>query len=354
MTGHEQLRLLADALVADRTVPSLAICVGSAGGVHTEIYAGMDEGRTVDGETVYALASLTKPLVATATLVAVEEGIVELDRPLADEIPGVAPAVTLRGCLAHLAGLPESLSPTALGVEPTAAWPVIAAALPSIAPVAPAGARRIYSNVGYALAAACVERASDMPFADYLTQAVLAPIDPDGLLLPLGARDAATVREPGLWEGGIRLFNDPWFRTTVLPWSGGFATAPAYGAFLCRLLESASGGARALLAPETTMELWQNQGGSVPGGVESFMTWPRADWGLGFDLRGEKERHWTGTALSPRAATHFGASGTLCIIEPDLDLAAVVLAPRGTYSGWMLRPGAWPDIVAALIDTPNG
>jgi hypothetical protein len=26
-----------------------------------------------------------------------------------------------------------------------------------------------------------------------------------------------------------------------------------------------------------------------------------------------------------------------------------VLANRGTYSGWMLRPGAWPDLVAALV-----
>jgi CubicO group peptidase (beta-lactamase class C family) len=79
------------------------------------------------------------------------------------------------------------------------------------------------------------------------------------------------------------------------------------------------------------------------------MTWPRADWGLGFELRDAKSPHWTGDALSASAATHFGASGTLCFVDPDRGVAAAVLANRGTYSGWMLRPGAWPAIVAALV-----
>ncbi len=92
-----------------------------------------------------------------------------------------------------------------------------------------------------------------------------------------------------------------------------------------------------------------NQGGSLPGGVESFMTWPVADWAVGLELRAAKERHWTGTALSARAATHFGASGTLCFVDPAHGIGAALLCNRGTYSGWMLTAGAWPDIVAAIV-----
>ena len=73
------------------------------------------------------------------------------------------------------------------------------------------------------------------------------------------------------------------------------------------------------------------------------------DWGLGFELRDGKDPHWTGSALSPTAATHFGASGTLAVIDPQRDLVAVVLANRGTYSRWMLEPGGWGDICAALV-----
>ena len=66
-------------------------------------------------------------------------------------------------------------------------------------------------------------------------------------------------------------------------------------------------------------------------------------------LRDRKERHWTGTALSEGAATHFGASGTLAFADHAHGVAAAVLANRGTYAGWMLEPGAWPDICAAIV-----
>ena len=40
----------------------------------------------------------------------------------------------------------------------------------------------------------------------------------------------------------------------------------------------------------------------LAGGIESFATWERADWGLGCDIRDAKEPHWTGTRASRRDA----------------------------------------------------
>ena len=356
MTDAARAVALVDGLVAGGAVPGASLCVTDASGVVLEHHAGTADadGRlAVDARTRFALASLTKPLVALAALVAVEEGVLDLDAPLAETLPGAAPRVTLRGCLAHYSGLPEALSGPALGLSPTPTWAEYGAAVVSAAPEARPGTRRIYSNPGYALAGRALEAASGLSVDAYLAEAVLAPLRLASTTLGLpasAAAETAWVREPGLWSRGVALFNSDWFRGQPLPQSGGYATAHDYAAFLrCVLRGGVADDGRAIVAPETCAELVTNQGGALEGGVRSFMTWPRADWGCGFELRDGKARHWTGDALSPAAATHFGASGTLCFLDPQAGLAAVLLANRGTYGGWMTAPEAWPGIVAAIV-----
>ena len=93
-------------------------------------------------------ASVTKLVTGLATLVAVEEGTVDLDEPAGPE------GSTLRHLLAHASGLAPEAGP----------------------PLAPPGRRRIYSNAGIELAAELVARHAGMPFADYLHHAVAAPL----------------------------------------------------------------------------------------------------------------------------------------------------------------------------------
>jgi CubicO group peptidase (beta-lactamase class C family) len=348
---------LVDDLVARGSVPGAALVVLDADGrVLVEHYAGAADregARPVGSRTRFALASLTKPLVALAVLVAVEEGLADLDAPLADHVPGAAPQLTLRSTLAHYSGLPEGVPTRTLGAGSTPTWEEARAAYARVAPERGVGERRVYSNPGYVLAGLTVQHAAGMPFERYLEEAVLGPLGMGATTLGLPEAlddEAAWVREPGLWAHGVPLFNGAEWRRQPSAASAGFATAPDYARFLALVL---AGGrlpdGRHLIAAETLAELTTNQGGALEGGVESFMTWPRADWGCGFELRDAKERHWTGEALSDRAATHFGASGTLAFADPGRGRAAVLLANRGTYSGWILEPGAWPDVCAAIV-----
>jgi CubicO group peptidase (beta-lactamase class C family) len=96
----------------------------------------------------YRIASLSKPLAAWAALVAMEEGLVTLDQPIGQ------PGCTLRHLLAHAGGYSFD-------------GPV---------PVAAPGTRRIYSNTGIELAAAAVAAAAEMPFTQYLAEAVFQPL----------------------------------------------------------------------------------------------------------------------------------------------------------------------------------
>jgi CubicO group peptidase (beta-lactamase class C family) len=109
-----------------------------------------------DTGRIVRLASVSKPVAALATMIAAEEGVVELDEPAGP------PGATVRHLLAHASGLPFE----------------------GDAPIAPPGRRRIYSNEGFRMLGEHVAAAAEMPFADYVRAAVVEPLglalDPSG------------------------------------------------------------------------------------------------------------------------------------------------------------------------------
>src|SRR5438270_645013 len=105
--------------------------------------AGDEVGVHGPRDAVLRWASVTKLLTGLATLVAVEEGTVDLEEPAGP------PGSTLRHVLAHASGLPPDEGPALMPPE----------------------RRRIYSNAGIEAAAALVESRAEMPFAEYLRAA---------------------------------------------------------------------------------------------------------------------------------------------------------------------------------------
>jgi CubicO group peptidase (beta-lactamase class C family) len=320
---------LARAWVDGGIVPGVAAAVVDGSGVLDETYAGLatPEGAPIGPQTLFALASLTKPLVAAACMCAVEEELLELDEEVRD-------GFTLRHLLSHCSGLPADAGDL------------------DVRPVDRPGTYRRYSNAGYALAARLVESAAEMPFREYLRRSVLDPLGMDASL-GLGHADAervAVVRQPGLWKLGQQFFNSEAFRAAALPESGGFATVRGYARYLTCLLAEGRATGGALLAPETVDEMLATQFGELPGGVEAVATWDACPWGLGLDVRGRRKPHWTGDALTATANTHFGSSGTLAWIDRERGVGLVVLASRGSYSGWWANPGGWADLSAAVLE----
>ena len=327
-------------LVADGAVGALQAAWIDASGTAATCAFG-----TADADVRFALASLSKPLVAIACLVAVEEGSLELERP-------VVGTATLADLLAHCSGLPfDDPAARRVQLEPDTGWPDVAEAYEAVSPELPARTRRTYSNVGYVRAARELEAATGMAWDAYVRAAVLDPLAMAATAFGSAADDPSVVevREAGLMGHGQQLFNGDRFRALGLPQSGAYGTASDYLRLVRLVLRDGVGedGTR-LLAPETCALLRTVHGGALPGGVGQFMEWDRCDWALGFEVRDAKVPHWTGPALSPAAFTHFGASGTLAFGDPASGAAAVILADRGTYSGWMLQAGAWPDICAAI------
>ncbi len=70
------------------------------------------------------------------------------------------------------------------------------------------------------------------------------------------------------------------------------------------------------------------------------------DWGLGFEIRGHKSPHWTGSANSPATFGHFGQSGTMLWIDPEARLGLVALADRD-FGEWAAQ--GWPALSDAVL-----
>lgn len=239
----------------------------------------------------FALASVTKPLAALATLVAVEEGALELSAP-ADE--ALVPGATLRHLLAHASGL---------GSE-------------RLLRSFPPAYRRVYSNVGIELAGRMVEAAVEMPFADYLTEAVAAPLGLSATTLPGSpARDG---------------------RSSV--------------ADLARVMQEILAPA-GLLHPTTLADATAVQYPGLRGVVPGFGHQDPCDWGLGFEIRGHKSPHWTGSRNSPSTFGHFGQAGTMFWIDPAVGIGVVALADR-PFGPWAAE--AWPALSDAVLGAVSG
>lgn len=242
-----------------------------------------------DRERVYRLASLAKPITAWATLIAVEEGLLHLEDPVGQ------PGCTLRHLLAHAGGYAFT------GPEPISA----------------PGRRRIYSNTGIEMAAAAVAAAADMPFAEYLSEAVLAPL---GMM-------STTLRGS--------------------PAHGVWSTVDDMCRFVDELIEPR------LLSHETadlaTHPVFPELAGIVPG----VGRYERCSWGLGIEVKGNKVPHWTGTTNSPLAFGHFGGAGTFVWVDLGVArhsaLACVALTDR-PFDEWAAQALVlWPQLSDAAV-----
>jgi CubicO group peptidase (beta-lactamase class C family) len=131
---------------------------------------GADE--PVRPESVFRIASITKPFVATLAMTLVQDGSLELDTPL----PGSAGSATLRQLLSHTGGLatewPEPLDGFGDGDE---ALGRLVLGEPERLTVGP-GKLFAYSNAGYWLAGAAIASAAGTTFEAAMEQRVLEPL----------------------------------------------------------------------------------------------------------------------------------------------------------------------------------
>lgn len=252
----------------------------AAAGV-TDARATLAHGGDVDRPQPWA--SVTKLITAYGILRLLEVGELDLDEPAGP------PGSTVRHLLAHASGL---------NIEGSAS-------------IAQPGRRRIYSNGAFQLLGDLIAKRNGSTVGDYLTDAVLRPLEMTG----------STLEPHQAHSGGRGPVRD-----------------------LLRF-------ARELLAPtlvaaetlgQATTVAFPGLDGVLPG----FGRQTNNDWGLGFEIRDTKQPHWTGTRNSPRTFGHFGQQGSFLWVDPTAGLACVALTGR-RFGDW--APAAWPPFSDAVL-----
>ena len=111
----------------------------------------------------------------------------------------------------------------------------------------------------------------------------------------------------------LEPYNSAFYRGLGLPVAGGMVLTAACALALVRAFAGVPSGylPAALLAEATS-----DQAGDVPGIMGGFREWPRAAWGLGVELKGEKTHGFPPRASSPASFGHSGHAGCLAWHEP--------------------------------------
>jgi CubicO group peptidase (beta-lactamase class C family) len=262
--------------IADWPVRSAAAAIVGPSGVLAEFG---DQGQE------FALASVTKLLVARAAHIAIEEGALDIHTAAGP------PRSTVRHLLAHASGL----------------------AMHSGDRLAEPGKRRIYSNYGFYVLAEAVQDKSGIEFGRYLHDAVFEPLSMADSRLDGGAEAAGY---------------------------GATSTVADLVRFASDLLRPMT------VAAETHTEATTVAFPGLDGVLPGFGVQRPNDWGLGFEIRDAKSPHWTGSTNSAGTFGHFGQSGTFLWVDRAADLALVVLTDRA-FDDW--ARSRWPELSDTVL-----
>jgi len=173
-------------LIEDKKIPSLSLAVVRDGQIVWEEAFGLSDldPKTVAGpETLYPIASVTKPLTAAALMILVERGLVDLDKPanayLANAklraFEGDAARATVRRLLHHTSGLPMYWRFYYAG-RSTPKPPLETILQRYGMLVDRPGENYNYSNLGYAVLESIIEQVSGKPYPEFVRDEVFKPL----------------------------------------------------------------------------------------------------------------------------------------------------------------------------------
>ncbi len=295
--------------------------------------------------TIFDLASLTKA-VATATMAMLlyERGQLDLDAPLAGLLPGFLghdprrAEVTLRMLLDHSSGLPAYLR---LFESAETRAHLLAAALAAPLEAEP-GTRPAYSDIGFLLLGEALARVADEPLDRFCRREIFGPLGMAETLFcpPADLRPGIPPSEDDrsfrrrVIQGEVNDEN-----ASVLGGVAGHAGLFASAGDLARFAHCLLSGGAPLLRSETVALFTRRSG--LPG----------SSWALGWDTPSPPSQ--SGRHLSPRSFGHLGYTGGSLWIDPERDLAVILLThrtwpDRGSQRIKQVRPRFHDAVVEAL------
>jgi CubicO group peptidase (beta-lactamase class C family) len=172
--------------------------------------------------SIYRIGSITKSFTALSILQLQEKGLLHIDSSIQNYLPefelagsnNQSSALPLRAIMSHTAGLPGDLMNGFFTEEPPAsAWTL--AQLKQIKPSYPVNYCHAYSNLGFELLGAVIQRTGELTYEDYLIENIFNPLHltstfvypEEGMRTPFSYNGKKEVLEPPIRDAAAGLIH---------------------------------------------------------------------------------------------------------------------------------------------------
>lgn len=334
---EEVSRLLAR-WAEEGTIPAAALCVACQGTVLLECGFGRftplleEEGHrlySTQADTIFLIASLTKPIVASAAALLVERGQLLLNDPVSAFLPELEGEdrrkMRVYHLLTHTSGLPDMLpenvalrqrhAPLSEFVKGSCTTPLL------FAP----GTNCRYQSMGIALLGEIVARISGMPLNEFLRREFFLPLGMNHSALGVEGLPRERIARVVLHEDEERNdwnWNSSYWRELGAPWGGMHSTVGDYAIFLQMLLNGGVYGGRQILGRMTVETMLSDHVALMPN-IPADVKLEQA-WGLGWRLNRPRGAFQFPELASTRTFGHAGATGTAAWADPETELLCVL------------------------------
>jgi CubicO group peptidase (beta-lactamase class C family) len=298
-------------------------------------------------DSVFLLASITKPVTACALMLLVERGKVLLNDPVSRYLPEFTgddrAKVRIRDLLSHTSGLPDMLpdnielrranAPLKEFVRRTFTTPLLY----------PPGTGFRYQSMGTLLAGEIVERVSGMRLRDFETKEIFEPLGMNRSTLGMGSIKILDTVEvwtsPNADPKDTARFgpNSAYWRDMGHPWGGMHSTTRDLAVLLQTFLNGGVYDGKRIFSRATVKAMTADQNLHL-----------QTPWGLGWALGRSIVWNFFGDLTSASTFGHAGATGTVAWADPETQLICVILTDRLLDEGRLLRMIS--NAVAASIE----
>jgi CubicO group peptidase (beta-lactamase class C family) len=323
-------------------------------------------------DSIFDLQSLGKPVTATAIMLLVEDGLLGLNRPVAEYIPEFIgedkSAVTVFHLLTHTSGLRDEdieayvstrFADKGLSAPDWFKGEVSYDEYLSQRYAAPllkaSGEEMSYSSFGFDLLGEIVQRVSGQPLDVFAYERIF---------VPLGMHDSSYVVTPAARPRLIRLSPEErppdgigYPAQVEAAWGSGSVRSSALdlARFGQMFLDHGGRGDARILSPASVAQMTCNQ---IPGISAHFFDeyFPEASWGLGWSVEGDKRYALRGSLDSAATFGHAGSGGIWMWVDPTYDLVGVYLSSLRNPHVAPVSLSGWPTdlfmnaVTAAVLD----
>lgn len=332
----EQPARIAEGWVRDGATSAVAVEFGRVSGAKSQFAFGRqrlaEDAARLRDDGLFVVASITKPVVAMTVLSLVEEGLLSLSDRVARFVPAFGAngkqSITIRHLLTHTSGLPDMLPHNRALRERNAPLDAFVEGTNAISPDFQPGRGVQYQSMGFAMLAAVAFEVTGTKLPDLVRDRVTEPLGMAATFLGMpnqwyedgGAERIVELAVPVEQQSTTGWgWNSRYWHEFGAPWGGLLSTPVDLGRFARAMLADGDG----VWSPATIAAATANR-------LHDFADLPETDrrcrpWGLGWRLNWVAHTATFGDLLGPRAYGHFGATGTMLWIDPDLDAYAVVL-----------------------------